>query len=35
MIVVGCKILHFFNDEDQEALGWHTNVVDSYRVYEF
>ena len=31
MIVVGCKIFHFINDEDQEVLGyktlWHTNAV--------
>ena len=39
MIIVGCKILHFINDEDQEALGYKilrcTNVVASHRVYEF
>ena len=31
MIVVGYKVLHFINDEDQEALGyktlWRTNTV--------
>ena len=31
---VGCKVLHFINNEDQEALGyktlWHTKVA-SYR----
>ena len=35
MVVVGCKILHFINNEDQEALSYktqqHTNVVASYR----
>ena len=35
MIVVGCKVLHFINDKDQEVLGyktlWYTNVVASYR----
>ena len=39
MIVVGCNVLHFINDEDQEALGYktlrHTNAVVSHRVYEF
>ena len=39
MIVVGCKVLHFINDEDQEALGYkilrHTNEIASHRVYEF
>ena len=39
MIVVSCKVLHFINDEDQEALGYktlrHTNAVTSHRVYEF
>ena len=39
MIVIGYKVLHFINDEDQEALGyktlWHTNTVASHRVYEF
>ena len=24
MIVVGCKVLHFINNEDQEALGYKT-----------
>jgi len=24
LIVVGCKVLHFINDEDQEALGYKT-----------
>ena len=35
MVVVGYKILHFINNEDQEALNYktqqHTNVVASYR----
>jgi len=39
LIVVGCKVLHFINDEDQEALGYktlrRTNIVVSHRVYEF
>ena len=39
MIIVGCKILHFINDEDQEALGYKilrcTNAIASHRVYEF
>ena len=34
-VVVGCKILHFINNEDQEALGYrtqqHTNSVVSYK----
>ena len=38
MVVVGCKILHFINNEYQEAFGykslWHTNTVVSHRVYE-
>ena len=24
MIVIGCKVLHFINDEDQKALGYKT-----------
>ena len=39
MIVVGYKVLHFINDEDQEVLGYKTlrrpNIVASYKVYEF
>ena len=39
MIVVGCKVLHFINDEDQEALGSkalrHKNAETLHRVYEF
>ena len=39
MIVVGCKVLHFINDEDQEALDYKTirltNIVASHIVYEF
>ena len=39
MIVVGYKVLHFINDEDQEALGYktlsRTGVIASHRVYEF
>ena len=39
MIVVGCKVFHFINDEDQEALGYktlsRTSAVASHRVYEF
>ena len=35
MDVVGYKVLHFINNEDQEALDyktlWHTNVVASHR----
>ena len=35
MIVVGCKFLHFMNNEDQEVLGYKTqldtNAVTSYR----
>ena len=35
MDVVGCKILHFINNKDHEALGyktlWHTNAVASHR----
>ena len=38
-IIVGYKVLHFINDEDQEALGYETlrriNVVSSRRVYKF
>ena len=34
MIVIGCKVLHFINHEDQEILGyktlWHTNAVASH-----
>ena len=33
--VIGYKVLHFINNEDQEALGyktlWHTNAVASHR----
>ena len=33
--VVGCKVLHFINNEDQEGLGyktlWGTNTVASYK----
>jgi len=33
--VVGCKVLHFINNEDYEALGyktlWRTNAVASHR----
>ena len=33
--VVGCNVLHFINNEDQEALGyktlWRINVVASHR----
>ena len=39
MIIVGCKILHFINDENYEALGYKilrcTNAIASHRVYEF
>ena len=39
MIVVGYKVLHFINDEDQEAFGYktlrRTNAVASHIVYEF
>ena len=39
MIGVGCKILHFINYENQEALGYktlrRTNAITSHRVYEF
>ena len=39
MIVVGCKVLYFINDKDQEALGYktlrRTNTIASHRVYEF
>lgn len=35
MIVIGCKVLHFINNEDQEVLGykilWHTNPVASHK----
>ena len=35
MIVIGCKILHFINNEDQEVLDykilWRINVVASYK----
>ena len=38
-IVVGCKVLHFINNEDQKALGyktlWHTNAVSSHRENKF
>ena len=33
--VVGCKVLHFINNEDQEAFGyktlWHTNAIASHK----
>ena len=36
--VVGCKVPHFINDEDLEALGyktlWCTNVIASHREYK-
>ena len=39
MIVIGCKVIHFINDEDQEAFSYNTlrrtNVVASHRIYEF
>ena len=39
LIVVGCKTLHFINDEDQEPLGYKTlrctNTIASHKVYEF
>ena len=39
LIVVGCKALHFINDEDQEPLGYKTlrctNTIASHKVYEF
>ena len=39
MIVIGCKVIHFINDEDQEALSYNTlrrtNVIASHRIYEF
>ena len=35
MVVIGCKVLHFINNEDQEVLGyktlWHINAVASHR----
>ena len=35
MVVVGCKVFHFINNEDQEVLGYktqrRTNAVASYR----
>ena len=35
IIVIDCKVLHFINNEDQEALGykilWRINVVASYK----
>ena len=35
MIIVGCKVLHFINDEDQKAFGyktlWRKNTVASHR----
>ena len=35
MDVISCKVLHFINNEDQEALGyktlWRTNALDSHR----
>ena len=38
MIGVGCKILHFINYENQEALGYktlrRTNAIASHKVYE-
>ena len=34
MIVVGCKVLHFINEEDYEALDyktlWRTNATTSH-----
>ena len=37
--VVGCKVLHFINNEDEEALGyktlWHTNTLASHRENKF
>lgn len=37
MIVVDCKVLHFINNEDHEALSYktqtHINAVTSHRVY--
>ena len=39
MIVIGCKVIHFINDEDQEAFSYNTlrrtNVVASHKIYEF
>ena len=39
LIIIGCKILHFINNKDQEAFGYktlrRTNVVVAYRVFEF
>ena len=39
MIVIGRKVIHFIDDEDQEALSYNTlrrtNVVASHRIYEF
>ena len=39
LIVVGCKILHFINDEDKKEFSYKalkcTNTVASHRVYEF
>ena len=39
LIVVGCKVLQFIDDKDQEVLGYktlrHINVVASHRVYKF
>ena len=35
MVIVGCKVLYFINNEDQEALSYktqlRTNAVTSYR----
>ena len=39
MIAIGCKVLHFINDEDKETLGdktlRRTNAVVSQKVYKF
>ena len=39
MIVVSYKVLHFINNEDQEALGYktlrRTNAIASHRINEF
>ena len=39
LIIIGCKVLHFINDENKEAIGYKTlrctNAVTSHKVYKF
>ena len=39
LIIVGFKVFHFIDDEDQETLDYkilrHTNALVSHKVYEF